>query len=149
MPDDVLKRLDLCVCAIHSHFDLSRKKQTERILKALDNPNTTIIGHPTGRRIGHRKPMDIDMERVMEAALKCGCYLEINADPDRLDLNDVAIHMAKDIGLKLAIATDAHKPSALAYMRFGVYQARRGWLTADDVINTRSWDDLKDLLDRG
>ncbi len=149
MPDDVLERLDLCVCAIHSRFDLSRRKQTERILKALDNPNTTIIGHPTGRRIGQRKPMDIDMERVMEAAHKCGCYLEINADPDRLDLNDVAIHMAKDIGLKLAIATDAHKPSALAYMRFGVYQARRGWLTADDVINTRTWDDLKGLLDRG
>lgn len=149
LPDDILERLDLCVCSIHSHFDLSQKEQTERVLRAMDNPNFTIWGHPTGRRINQRDAIDVDMERLMQAALERGCYLEINADPERLDLNAHHARMAKEIGLKLVISTDAHKPSALEYMQLGVYQARRGWISADDVLNTRSWDDLKQLLDRG
>jgi DNA polymerase (family 10) len=146
LPDDVLQRLDICVAAIHTYFDLPRDEQTERILRALDNPNVDIFVHPTGRRIGERPPYAVDMERVIEAALERGCYLEINANPERLDLNDVHARMAKEMGLKLAISTDAHSARTLDYMRFGVDQARRGWLTADDVLNTRTWDDLKRML---
>jgi DNA polymerase (family 10) len=146
LPDDVLQRLDICVAAVHTYFDLPRDEQTERILRALDNPNVDIFVHPTGRRIGERPPYAVDMERVIEAALERGCYLEINANPERLDLNDVHARMAKEMGLKLAISTDAHSARTLDYMRFGVDQARRGWLTADDVLNTRTWDDLKRML---
>lgn len=148
LPDEILKRLDLRVCAIHSHFNLPRQKQTERLLRAMDSPYFNILAHPTGRRIGVREPIEIDMERVMEVAVERGCYLEINADPDRLDLDDARIKMAKEIGLKLVISTDSHQPAALQNMRFGVYQARRGWLTADDVLNTLSWHDLQGWLER-
>jgi DNA polymerase (family X) len=148
LPDEILERLDLRICSVHSKFDLSREKQTERILRAMDNPNFNILAHPTGRRIGQRRPYEVDMERVMEGALDRGCFLEVNAQPVRLDLDDVYCKMAKEIGVKLSIATDAHRPSELAYMRFGVGQARRGWLEPGDVLNTRPWDDLKELLKR-
>lgn len=148
LPDDILERLDLRICSIHSKFDLPREKQTERILRAMDNPNFNILAHPTGRRIGQRRPYEVDMERVMEGALERGCFLEVNAQPVRLDLDDVYCKMAKEIGVKLSVGTDAHRPSELAYMRFGVGQARRGWLEAGDVLNTRPWDDLKELLKR-
>ena len=148
MPDDSLRRLDLTICSIHSNFDLSRERQTERIIRAMDNPYFTILAHPTGRRIGERAPYDVDMERVMEAALERGCFLEINAYPDRLDLNDVHAKMAHEMGLKLSISTDAHRPDELNYMRYGVGQARRGWLEARDVLNARSLGDLRSLLER-
>jgi DNA polymerase (family 10) len=148
LPDDSLKRLDLTICSVHSKFDLSRKEQTERIIRAMDNPYFTILAHPTGRRIGERAPYDVDMERVMEAALERGCFLEINAHPDRLDLNDVHAKMAKDMGLKLAISTDAHRLDELNYMRYGVGQARRGWLEVRDVLNARPLSDLRSLLKR-
>jgi DNA polymerase (family 10) len=148
LPDDSLKRLDLTICSVHSKFDLSRKEQTERIIRAMDNPYFTILAHPTGRRIGERAPYDVDMERVMEAALERGCFLEINAYPDRLDLNDVHAKMAKDMGLKLAISTDAHRLDELNYMRYGVGQARRGWLEVRDVLNARPLSDLRSLLKR-
>ncbi len=148
LPDDSLQRLDLVICSVHSKFDLAREKQTERIIRAMDNPYFTILAHPTGRRIGERAPYDVDMERVMEAALERGCFLEINAYPDRLDLNDVYAKMAKDMGLKLSISTDAHRTGELNYMRYGVGQARRGWLEAQDVLNTRSLSDLRALLKR-
>ncbi|MGC9349913.1 MAG: DNA polymerase/3'-5' exonuclease PolX [Anaerolineae bacterium] len=146
LPDDILERLDICVAAVHTYFNLSRDKQTERIIRALDNPNVDILVHPTGRRIGEREAYELDLERVMEAALERGCYLEINANPERLDLDDVHARMAKEMGLKLSISTDAHSVRTLDHMRFGVDQARRGWLTAEDVLNTRSWADLKRLL---
>jgi DNA polymerase (family 10) len=149
LPDGVLERLDLRVCAVHSHLDLSREKQTERILRAMDNPHFNILAHPTGRRIGERRPYDLDMERVMEAAVERGCYLEVNASPDRLDLKDRHCRMARERGLKVSIATDAHRASHLDYIRYGVDQARRGWLRAEDVLNTRKWDDLKEWLERG
>jgi DNA polymerase (family 10) len=98
--------------------------------------------------LGKRDPCELDMERVIEAALERGCFLEVNAHPARLDLNDVHCRMAKEMGLKLAISTDAHRTSELGYLRYGVGQARRGWLEAEDVINTRSWKDLKSLLQR-
>ena len=148
LPDDSLKRLDLTICSVHSKFDLSRAKQTERIIRAMDNPYFCILAHPTGRRIGARAPYDVDMERIMEAALERGCFLEINAYPDRLDLNDVYAKMAKDMGLKLAISTDAHRTDELRYMRYGVGQARRGWLEARDVLNTYALSDLRALLER-
>ena len=148
MNDSVLKQLDLTVCAVHSGFRLSRDKQTERVIRAMDNPYFNILAHPTGRLINQRAAYAIDMERVMEAALERGCYLELNAQPDRLDLDDVRCRMAKDMGLKLAISTDAHTTSNLEYMRFGVDQGRRGWLEAEDVLNTRPWRELKRLLAR-
>lgn len=148
LSDEVLGRLDVVLGAVHANFDLSRAAQTERIIRAMDNPNFMILAHPTGRRIGERPPYDVDVERLIDAALERGCFLEINASPERLDLNDVDARMAKEKGLKLAISTDAHRASGLQMMRFGVGQARRGWLGAADVLNTRSWEDLTQLLQR-
>jgi DNA polymerase (family 10) len=148
MPDDLLSRLDVVIFAVHVGLDLPREKQTERIVRAMDNPHVHILAHPTGRMLGKRDPYELDMERVIEAAVERGCFLEVNAHPARLDLNDVHCRMAKEMGLKLAISTDAHRTSELGYLRYGVGQARRGWLEAGDVINTRSWKDLKSLLQR-
>jgi DNA polymerase (family 10) len=137
------------VFAVHSKFDLSREEQTERIIRAMDNPHVHILAHPTGRRIGEREPYRVDMERLVASAVERGCYLEVNAQPDRLDLDDVDCKLAKEHGLRLAISTDAHRVAELDYLRYGVGQARRGWLEPDDVLNTRSWPDLKELLKRG
>jgi len=148
LPDDVLKELDLTVCSVHSKFQLSRARQTRRILKAMDNPYFTVLGHPTGRMINEREPYEIDMEKILRAAGDRGGFLEVNAHPDRLDLNDLHCKMARDMGVKVAISTDTHRLDDLDAMRFGVSQARRGWLEADDVINTRSVTELKKLLKR-
>ena len=146
LPDDVLERLDLCVCAVHHKLDLPRQKQTERILRALDSQHCHILAHPRGRLIGKRAGYELDLERVMRAAAERGCALEVNAQPKRLDLDDGDCRLAKELGVRIAISTDAHSQGNLDYMRFGVDQARRGWLTADDVINTRGLDDLLALL---
>ena len=148
LPDKVLSRLDLVVAAVHYKFDLSRKSQTDRIIRAMDNRHVSIIAHPTGRLIGERDAYDVDMEAVIAAAGKRGCHLELNADPDRLDLNDIHVHAAKSAGVKVAISTDAHSTAGFANIRFGVDQARRGWLEADDVINTLLLRRLKKLLKR-
>ncbi len=148
LPDAALSKLDIVVAAVHSYFDLPRKVQTDRVIRAMNNPHVSIIAHPTGRLIGEREPYDIDMERVIADARSLDCYLEVNAQPDRLDLNDMHVHSAKQAGVKLAISTDAHSEDAYDYIRFGVDQARRGWLTADDVINTRSLADLRMMLRR-
>jgi DNA polymerase (family 10) len=148
LPDALLRRLDLTVCAVHYKFNLSRQKQTDRILKAMDNRNFNILAHPTGRLINERAPYEIDLDQIMEAAAEKGCILELNAHPDRLDLTDQACRMAKEIGVKIAISTDAHSADTLAFMRFGVQQARRGWLGRDDVVNTRSLAGLRPLLER-
>jgi DNA polymerase (family 10) len=107
-----------------------------------------ILAHPTGRLINERKPYEIDMEKIMRAARERGCFMELNAHPDRLDLLDSDCKMAKDLGIKVAISTDAHRTSDLDFMRFGIGQARRGWLEASDVLNTRRWGELKKLLKR-
>lgn len=143
MPEEVLKELDLTVCSIHSKFNLSQKKQTERVLRAMDNPYFTILAHPTGRLINHREPYAIDVERIIRGAKERGCVLELNAQPDRLDLNDVYCKMAKEIGAKMVISSDAHSPEQFSVMQYGIYQARRGWLEKGDVLNTLS---LKALL---
>jgi DNA polymerase (family 10) len=148
LPDEILSKLDLVVCAVHYGFGLSRKRQTERIIRAMDNRYMNILAHPSGRLLGRREAYPVDMQRLMEAALERGCFLEVNAQPDRLDLSDSDCKMAKDMGLKLAISTDAHSARQLDYMRLGVAQARRGWLSPEDVHNTRSWRALSKLLKR-
>ena len=149
LPDGILKELDFTVCAIHSKFDLPQDRQTERIVRAMDNPRFNILAHPTGRLINEREPYQIDMERIIGAARERGCFLEIDAQPDRLDLTDGHARMAKEMGVKVAISTDAHSVANLDFMRFGVDQARRGWLEPDDVLNTRRWPGLRRLLRRG
>ena len=148
LPDEILKELDLTICAVHYNRKLSRDKQTERIIRAMDNPYFTILAHPTGRLIQEREPYDVDMERLMEAARDRGCSMEVNAHPDRLDLSDRYCRMAKDMGVKIAISTDTHRITDLDYMRFGVDQARRGWLEPGDVLNTESLKKLKRDLGR-
>jgi DNA polymerase (family X) len=148
LPDWSLSQLDIVVAAVHSHFDLPRQQQTDRLVRALASGRVSILAHPTGRLIGELEPYDVDMEQVISAAREFGCFLEINAEPDRLDLNDVQVHAAKSAGVKLAVSTDAHSVDALHFIRFGIDQARRGWLTADDVVNTRSLAELKRLLGR-
>jgi DNA polymerase (family X) len=146
LPDVVLKELDFTVCAIHYGLNRSRAKQTERILRAMDNPYFTILAHPTGRLINAREPSDIDLGRVLAGARERGRIMEVNAHPDRLDLDDRGCRMAKEAGVRLAISTDAHRVADLELMRFGIDQARRGWLEPDDVVNTRCLADLRRLL---
>jgi len=148
LPDSSLSKLDVVVASVHSHFDLPRQAQTDRVIRAMENRHVSILGHPTGRLIGEREPYDIDMERGISAARDVGCFLEINAEPDRLDLNDIDAHASKTMAVKLAISTDAHSVNAFEYMRFGVDQARRGWLEPADVINTRPLSELRKLLER-
>jgi len=148
LPDASLAKLDVVIASVHSYFDLPRQAQTDRVVRAMQNRHVSILGHPTGRLIGEREPLDIDMERVIATARELGCHLEINAEPDRLDLNDIHGHAAKEAGAKLAISTDAHSVNAFRYMSFGIDQARRAWLTADDVINTRPLVELRNLLRR-
>ena len=149
LPDSILRRLDLVVASIHSGFDLPAQKQTARVLRAMDNRYVSILAHPTGRLINQRPPYALDMEQVMRGALERGCYLEVNAQPERLDLTDTQCRLARDLGLKLAISTDAHAPAELGFLRFGVDQARRGWITAGDVLNARPLAQLRALLRRG
>jgi len=148
LPDSALARLDLVIGAVHSRFDLARTKQTERILRAMDNPYFTLLAHPTGRLIDEREPYDVDMARLIRHARQRGCYLELNAHPERLDLLDTHCTMAKEEGVLVAIDSDAHSRADFANLRFGVGQARRGWLEAADVLNTRPLPELRRLLAR-
>lgn len=148
LPDTLLKELDVTVCAVHYKFNLSREKQTERIIRAMDNPYFNILAHPSGRLINEREAYEVDLERLMRAALERGCYFELNAHPDRLDLTDIDCKLAKEMGLKAVISTDAHSKGDLEFIRFGVGQARRGWLEPEDVLNTRSLKDFLKLLKR-
>lgn len=148
LPDAILARLDLVVGAIHSHFDLPRERQTERILRAMDHASMTLLAHPSGRLIDSRQPCDIDMLRVMRKAKERGCFLELDAQPERLDLTDTACRMAKDHGVLVSIDSDAHSVAQLDNLRYGVNQARRGWLEKADVLNTRSLARLRPLLAR-
>jgi len=148
LPDSVLAELDLVVAAVHSKFDLPRAKQTERILKALGNPHVRILAHPTGRLIDEREPYDVDMQKVIRAARDRRVALEVNAHPQRLDLLDTHCQMARDEGVLVAINSDAHSTFELDGLRFGVGQARRGWLEKKDVLNTRSLAQLRTWLRR-
>jgi DNA polymerase (family X) len=142
VPADELARLDWVVASVHQ---APHTRSTERVLEAMENPYVDCIGHLTGRRIGKRGPRDVDVEKVVEKALAVGCALEINGQPDRLDLRDVHARAAKEAGLKLVVSSDAHQIRAQGYVELAVGQARRGWLTKDDVLNTRTWAQLQKL----
>ena len=136
LPDTILSRLDVVVAAVHSKFDLPRARQTARILAAMDNPHLSILAHPTGRLIESRPPYDVDLLAMVRKARSRGLALELNAHPDRLDLDDVHCRMAKDEGVLIAISSDAHSTDGLDVLRYGVGQARRAWLEKEDVLNT-------------
>lgn len=146
LPDSILAKLDLVIGAVHSSFHLSRARQTDRILRGLDNPYITMLAHPSGRLIGQREPYDIDMLKILGKLKAQGRFIELNAHPDRLDLTDTQCRAAKDAGVLVCINTDAHSTNDFRNMRFGVGQARRGWLEKDDVLNTRLLPDLLALL---
>jgi DNA polymerase (family X) len=135
-PDELLAQMDVVVCSIHSYFNLDRAEMTERMLAAIENPYAQIIGHPTGRLILRREPLDYDMEKILEACAKTGVAMECNSFPDRLDLNDIHLRMCKERGVKVVISTDSHRTANLAFIRHGVTVARRGWLEKKDVLNT-------------
>jgi DNA polymerase (family 10) len=141
-PDELLAQLDVVVCSVHSYFNLDRTEMTDRMLAAIENPYTQIIGHPTGRLILRREPLDYDMEKILEACAKHGVAMECNSFPDRLDLNDIHLRMCKERGVKVVISTDSHRTPNLAYIRHGVTVARRGWLEKTDVLNTLPADEL-------
>src|SRR5439155_607768 len=136
VPEEELARLDWVVASVHN---APENRPTERVLEAMQNPYVDCIGHLTGRRIGKLAAREVVVERVIEGALAAGCYLEINGQPDRLDLRDVHARAAKDAGLRLVVNSDAHQIRAQDYVELGIGQARRGWLTKDDVVNARSW----------
>jgi DNA polymerase (family 10) len=146
LPDSALSKLDVVIAAVHSRFELPRPKQTARILKALDNPRVHILAHPTGRLIEAREPYDVDMQQIIRMAKARGIALEVNAHPQRLDLSDTFCRMAKDEGALLSINSDAHSTFELDMLRFGVGQARRGWLEKKDVLNARPLKALRKLL---
>jgi DNA polymerase (family 10) len=136
LEDDVLAELDVVVASVHSYMSMERAEMTERILAAIENPYTQIIAHPTGRLVLRRDPFEFDLEKVLDAAAKHGVAMECNAYPDRLDLRDVHLRMAKQHGVKIVISTDAHLTTHLPFMKYGVSTARRGWIEKKDVINT-------------
>lgn len=146
LPDEILKQLDLVIGAVHSQFHLSRKKQTERILHAMDHPCFTLLAHPSGRLLEERDAYDVDMTKLIRHARERGCYLELNAQPDRLDLLDVYCHTAKDEGVLISVNSDAHSVNDFANLKYGIGQARRGWLEKNDVLNTRSLTQLRKLI---
>jgi DNA polymerase (family 10) len=140
--DEDLALLDWVVASVHQAPD---SRPTERVLEAMQNPYVDAIGHLTGRRIGKRPPRDVDVERVIGGALETGTFLEINGQPDRLDLRDVHARAAKEAGLPLIVSSDGHEVRSQAYVELAVAQARRGWLTKADVVNTRTWKQVEKL----
>lgn len=146
LPNDVLGRLDLVIGAVHSKFDLPRAKQTSRILRAMQSPHFTLLAHPTGRLLEQREPYDIDMQRIIREARQRSCFLELNAHPERLDLLDTYCQMAKAEGVLISINSDAHSTLDFANLKYGVGQARRGWLEKDNVLNTRPLGELLNLI---
>jgi len=142
LPDEALAELDIVIAAVHSGLRQERERITARVVAAMRNPHVDIIGHPSGRLIGQREESAVDLDEVLKVAAETGTVLEVNAHPSRLDLDDVHIRRAVELGIKLAINSDAHNPNGLDVMVYGVATARRGWATAADVINTRPLDEL-------
>jgi DNA polymerase (family X) len=143
LPDDVLAERDWVIASLHGAFD---RNPTERVLAAMDNPHVDLIGHLTARKINIRQPADVNVERVIEKAVDTGTFLEINSQPNRLDLRDTHARLAGEAGVKVLVSTDAHELRALQHIEMGVAQARRAWLTKDQVLNTRSWPQIRRLL---
>jgi DNA polymerase (family 10) len=148
-PDRLLSEIDVVVAAVHSSMGQDRNKMTMRLIRALENPHVDILAHPTCRLLGEREPIDVDLEEVFRVALSTNTALEINAMPDRLDLKDIHVLRAKELGVKLVIGTDAHSAEQLELMRFGVGVARRGWCEAGDIINTMGTKEVESFLYRG
>ncbi len=148
-PPEFLAGFDICVASVHSHFDQPREEMTARFIRACENPYVHVIGHPTARKIGRRRPVDVDFAELFRACARTGTALEVNSHPDRLDLPSDHIRAAQDAGVKFAIDSDAHSTAHLANIRFGVGQAQRGWLTPADVINTWPLAELRAFLRNG
>ena len=141
--DDVLAQLDWVMASVHSSFE---NDPTGRVLAALENPHVDCIGHLTSRKIGKRNPSTIAVERVVERALETGTFLEVNSQPDRLDLRDANARLAGEAGLRLVVSSDGHSTGALGYVELGIAQARRAWLTKEQILNTRPWAEIEQLL---
>jgi DNA polymerase (family 10) len=136
LSDEVLSELDVVIGSVHSHMNLLKQQMTDRVIKAIENPNLNILGHPTGRIQLRREPFALDMEAILRAARRNGVAMEINSFPDRLDLRDQHVRMCKDLGVKLVVSTDSHHTRHLENLKYGVTTARRGWLEKSDVLNT-------------
>jgi DNA polymerase (family 10) len=148
LPDELLDRLDLVLAAVHTRMGMGRKEMTERIIKGISHPAVHILAHPTGRIINRREPYQLELEAVLQAAAELGVAVELNAQPDRLDLNDVQVRRARELGVKIAVDTDSHSVESLGFMRYGIDQARRGWLERKDVVNCMTWKSLQGWLGR-
>ena len=148
MTDEVLEALDLVIISVHSLMDMDEATMTDRVIRAMQHPSVDIIAHPTGRLLGRREPFQLDTDEVLRAALDLDVAVEINANPNRLDLNDVQARRAKELGVKITINTDAHSTQGLDHMSYGVDQARRGWIERDDVLNTMTVDRFHRWLGR-
>jgi DNA polymerase (family 10) len=146
LPDDLLDKLDVVVAAVHSKMDMAQGDMTKRVLKALAHPAVNILAHPTGRLINQREPFAIDLEEIFHAAKENDVAVELNAQPDRLDLNDRHLLRAREIGVKIAINTDAHSAEQLHFIRYGIDQARRGWLEKRQVLNAMAQPQLENWL---
>jgi DNA polymerase (family 10) len=149
LSDDVLAQMDLVIASVHSVFNQEPAKMTERLLKAIENPNTSIIGHPTGRIQLRRDAYQYNMDAILAAAARHKVAMELNSYPDRLDLNDVHLRQAKQRGVKIVINTDSHHTSHLEKIRYGILQARRAWLTREDVLNTLPADRFAKAMKHG
>ena len=136
LSDSVLAEMDIVIASVHSHFNQDRAQMTSRFLKAIENPNVSLIGHPTGRILLRRDAYQLDMDAILKAAAQHKVAMELNSYPDRLDLNDFHLRLAKRYGVKIVINTDSHHTSHMEKIRYGMLQARRAWLTKDDVLNT-------------
>jgi DNA polymerase (family 10) len=148
LPDELLEGLDWVMASIHSGFSGSRDELTQRLVTAMENPHVDCIGHPTGRKLNKRPPYELDLDAVFAAAVESGTFLEVNAQPDRLDLRDTHARAAAEAGVKIVVSTDAHRVHELRNLELGVFQARRGWLTKADVVNTRTWPQVRKLMKR-
>lgn len=146
LPESVLGELDLVIGAVHSHFDLPRKTQTDRIARAMDRRYFSMLAHPTGRLVNERDPYDVDLPQVIERARERGCFLELNSQPTRLDLMDTFCQIARDEGVLISINSDAHSTDDFDNLRFGIAQARRGWLEQTDILNARPLREVRRLL---
>jgi len=149
LSDDVLSQMDVVIASVHSQFNQDRAKMTERLLKAVENPSTSILGHPTGRQLLRRDAYAFDMDAILKAAAQHKVAMELNSYPERLDLNDIHLRQAKQHGVKIVINTDSHHTSHLDKIRYGILQARRAWLTRDDVLNTLPADKFAKAVKHG
>jgi DNA polymerase (family 10) len=144
-PDELLAELDWVIASVHTSFGMPRNEMTARMVAAVEHPLVDALGHPTGRKIEQRRPYEVDMERVIEAAARAGTMIEINGSPNRRDLNDVHARAAAEAGVRILVNSDAHSTSEFDQLRYGIATARRAWLTADHVANTRTWKDFQRL----